>query len=82
MHVHQAGRDRCASAVLVVSATTLIRSIATEVALGREDGMPAACALSLDGLGAVPKALLMDRMTRLGPKLAEFCRALDVATDC
>jgi mRNA interferase MazF len=71
------------SAVLVVPATTRMRGIATEVALGADEGMPEECALSLDNLGAVPKALLVDRITRLGPaKLAELCRALDIATDC
>jgi hypothetical protein len=31
----------------------------------------------------VPKALLTERITRLGPvKLAELCAALDVATAC
>lgn len=71
------------NAVLVAPATTRIRGIATEVALGPADGMPEECALSLDNLGPVPKALLVDRITRLGPaKLAELCRALDIATDC
>lgn len=69
--------------VLVAPATTRIRAIATEVRLGTDDGMPEECALSLDNLGVVPKALLTERITRLGPaKLAELCRALDAATDC
>jgi hypothetical protein len=34
-------------------------------------------------MGVVPKALLTERITRLGSaKLAELCAALDVATDC
>ena len=69
--------------VLVAPATTRIRGIATEVRLGTDDGMPDECALSLDNIGVVPKAMLTDRIARLGPaKLAELCRALDVAIDC
>lgn len=71
------------SAVLVVPATRTARDIPTEVALGTEDGMPDDCVLTFDNLGMVPKALLTERITRLGPaKLAELCAALDVATDC
>jgi len=71
------------NAVLVVPATRSIRGIPTEVALGREDGMPSECALAFDTLGTVPKSLLTERITRLGPaKLAEICAALDAATAC
>jgi mRNA interferase MazF len=71
------------NAVLVVPATTRVRGIPTEVQLGPEDGMPADCALTLDNLQSVPKALLTERITRLGaPKLAELCAALNVAAGC
>ncbi len=69
--------------VLVVPATRTIRGIPTEVALSCDDGMPSDCALAFDTLGTVPKTLLTQRITRLGPaKLAEVCAALDVATGC
>jgi mRNA interferase MazF len=69
--------------VLVVPATRTLRGIASEVELGRDDGMPDDCALSFDNLGVVPKALLTERITRLGPaRLAELCAALTVATGC
>ncbi len=69
--------------LLVVPATTHVRGIPTEVPLGRDDGMPRDCALSLDSLGPVYKALLTDRITRLRPaKLAALCRALNVAAGC
>jgi mRNA interferase MazF len=69
--------------VLVVPATRRIRGIPTEVALGLQDGMPAECALAFDNLTTVPKSLLTERITRLGPaKLAEVCAALDEATGC
>jgi mRNA interferase MazF len=69
--------------VVVVLATRKVRGIPTEVALGPEDGLPAECALAFDNLTTVPKSLLTERITRLGPvKLAEVCAALSVATGC
>ncbi len=71
------------NAVIVVPATRTVRGIPTEVALGREDGMPDDCALALDNLTTVPKALLTHRIARLRPaKLAELCAALNVAVGC
>jgi mRNA interferase MazF len=71
------------NAVLVAPATRTIRGIATEVALGPEDGMPTECALTLDTLLPVPKALLTERITRLGPaKLTELRMALNIAAGC
>jgi mRNA interferase MazF len=71
------------SSLLVVPATRTMRGIPTEVPLGREDGMPEDCALTFDNIGVVSKALLTERITRLGPaKLAELCAALDAATGC
>lgn len=69
--------------VLIVPASRTARGIKTEVSLGRDDGMPEDCVLTLDNLGVVPKALLTERITRLGPaKLHELCSALHLATDC
>jgi mRNA interferase MazF len=69
--------------LLVAPATRTIRGIATEVALGPQDGMPTECALRLDSVLPVPKALLTERITRLGPpKLTELCKALNVAAGC
>ena len=71
------------TSVLVAPATRTVRDIPTEVALTREDGMPADCALSLDNLTTVPKALLRRRVTTLpDAKLDELCRALRAATGC
>ena len=71
------------NALLVVPATRTIRDIPTEVHIGPEDGMPTDCALVLDNLLAIPKVLLTQRITRLGPaKLAELCNALAVAAGC
>lgn len=69
--------------VLAVPATRTIRRIPTEVVLDEEDGMPEACALSLDNLTAVPKELFRERITRLSvPRMSEVCRALSLATAC
>lgn len=69
--------------VLVAPASTRVRGIPTEVRLGPEDGMPLECALSLDNIAPVPKVLLTERITRLGPaKLAELCAALNTAAGC
>ena len=71
------------NAVLVAPATRTIRGIPTEVRLGPEDGLPADCVLSFDNLLTVPKALLVERITRLRPaRLAELCAAVAVATGC
>ena len=71
------------SSVLVAPATRTIRGIPTEVELGRADGMPEACVLSFDNLMTVRKALLTERITRLGlRRLPELCRALQIATGC
>lgn len=69
--------------VLVVPATRRIRGIPTEVSLGREDGMPQICVLPLDNVQPVPKAMLIERITRLGAaRMREVCQALNVAAGC
>jgi mRNA interferase MazF len=71
------------TSVLVAPATRMVRGIPTEVPLTREDGMPADCALSLDHLTTVPRALLTQRVTTLpDAKLDDLCRALRAATGC
>lgn len=69
--------------ILAVPATTTIRGIPTEVELGPADGMPAACALSLDNIQPIRPELCTKRITKLGPaRLAEVCEALRVAVAC
>ena len=71
------------SALLAVPATRTIREIPTEVVLDAADGMPEACALSLDNLTLVPKELFRSRMTRLSvERMGEVCRALGLASGC
>ncbi|MGH8887485.1 MAG: type II toxin-antitoxin system PemK/MazF family toxin [Egibacteraceae bacterium] len=69
--------------VIVVPATRTRRGIPTEVALDEDDGMPTACALSLDNIRTVPQSLLTQRITRLGfERMFDVCRALAHATGC
>jgi mRNA interferase MazF len=71
------------AALLVAPATRTVRGIATEVPLSRDDGMPDDCALSLDTITTVPKALLTERIVALRePKLAALGDALRAATGC
>jgi mRNA interferase MazF len=53
------------TSVLVAPATRTVRNIPTEVVLDEDDGMPQRCALSLDNVAPVPKALLTERITTL-----------------
>jgi mRNA interferase MazF len=71
------------AAVIAVPATSTVRGIPTEVPLGREDGLPAECALTLDNVAVLPKAFFIERISTLGPdRMASVCRALAVATAC
>lgn len=69
--------------VLAVPATTTVRGIPTEVELGREDGMPSSCCLSLDNVSPIRPALCTELITRLSAqRMAQVCAALSVATAC
>lgn len=71
------------NALLVVPATTKVRGIPTEVELGPDDGMPVQCALTLDNIQPVPRGLLTERITALGPRrLAELCESLRLMAGC
>lgn len=69
--------------LVVVPATRTVRGIPSEVALSEEDGMPEPCVLSFDNVTTLPKALLTERICRLGlDRLAQACVALRHATGC
>jgi mRNA interferase MazF len=69
--------------VIAVPATRTIRAIPTEVVLDESDGMPDACALSLDNISALPTEFFLERITRLSvERVNEVCRALALATGC
>lgn len=69
--------------VLAVPATRTVRGIPTEVGLGRSDGMPAECALTLDNLATLRVSLFTERITQLSQgRMREVCEALARATAC
>lgn len=69
--------------VLVASITTRRRDLPTEVALEPDDGMPRPCVVTLDNVSTRSRALLVERITRLGPdRMREVCVALGHATGC
>ena len=69
--------------VLVAPATRTVRSIPTEVFLNEDDGMPSACALTLDNVTPVLKSRLRSRITTLSPgQMEDVCTALAVAIAC
>lgn len=69
--------------LLVAPITRSVRGIPTEVLLGPDDGMPAECAVILDDVTLADEAFFTGRQTRLSPaRMAEVCRALQVAAGC
>ena len=71
------------AAVLAVPATTTVRGIPTEVPLGRADGMPRDCVLSVDNVATIRKSHCVERITKLSPeKMSAVCDALRFATAC
>lgn len=69
--------------VVVALVTRTIRGIEAEVELGPADGMPVVCAVSLDNLRTVPRALLTEPITQLDPaRMDAICRALARSAGC
>ena len=66
--------------VIVARLTSRMRRIASEVELGRSDGLPRRCVANLDTLTTIPKRVLTERLTALpAGKLAAIDRALRFA---
>lgn len=66
--------------VTIAPVTTRMRRIPTEVALGKPEGLPRRCVVSLDTVTTIPKRMLGRRITALPPpKLAAVDRALRFA---
>jgi mRNA interferase MazF len=69
--------------VVVALVTRTIRGIETEVEIGPADGMSIECAISLDNLRTVPRALLTEPITKLEPaRMEAVCRALANSAGC
>jgi len=68
--------------VTFAAVTRAVRGIPTEVPLGPEDGMPAACVVNADDILTAPKALLTERITLLSAeKMAAVEAAVKFALD-
>jgi mRNA interferase MazF len=65
------------SSVTVAEVSTVVRTIPTEVMLGKRDGMPRPCVINTDNLVTIPKALLESHVASLSPdKLDQLDAAL------
>jgi mRNA interferase MazF len=71
------------STVSVAPITSTIRGVPSEVILGEEDGMKAACAVNLHNTITVSQDRLGKRVTRLhGLRMKEICVALRFSLGC
>lgn len=69
--------------VITVPLTSTRRGIATEVAVGPEDGLRRESVISMDNITSTAKSQLIERLAGLSPdRMREVCRALAVATNC
>ena len=66
--------------VAVVEVTTTVRGLATEVALGRRDGLPGRCVANADGVHTIVTERIGERMAWLRPdRVDQLDRALRFA---
>ncbi len=66
--------------ITVAEITRSIRDIPTEVKLGTREGLPKECVVNLDVINTIPKAILLERITKLSvDKLHEINSALKFA---
>jgi mRNA interferase MazF len=69
--------------ILVALVTGRKRGLTSEVTIGPDDGMPQECVVTLDNLRTIPKAQLVEPITKLGAeRMDEVCRALNSAAGC
>lgn len=69
--------------VVVAALSTTVRAVDSEVSVGPDDGVPRSSVVNLLDLRVVPAALLVERMTVLGPdRMHEVCDALAFTTGC
>ena len=74
--------DRLAR-VTVAPVTFTIRGVASEVALGPEDGLKQACAVNLHNIVTVPRQGLGRRVAQLDEgRLDQICSAIAFALGC
>lgn len=74
--------DAVMQRVLVAPVTKRIRNLPSELTLGPGEGLPVESVASFDNLRPFPRAMLVRRLGRLGPRLHEICRVAEVTLDC
>lgn len=68
------------NAVTVAQITTTIRDIPVEVALDEKDGLPQKCAINLDTITTIRKAILIQRICALSSeKIEQIDKAIKFA---
>lgn len=70
------------TAIVVAPVTRTVRSIPTEIPLGRGEGLAIDCAATFDNLQRVRRSALTTLVGQLGPRRAELCEALRSLADC
>lgn len=66
--------------VVVIEVTTTVRGLATEVSVGRREGLARRCVANADGIHTVPKRCLSERAGRMnGERLERLDEALRFA---
>jgi mRNA interferase MazF len=69
--------------ILVAPITRTIRSLPTEVTLGRDEGLPTESVATFDNLRTLRTALLVRRLGSLDvARRSDFCAALRATADC
>ena len=70
-------------AVVVAACTRTVRGLTSELPLGPEDGMPAACVATFDNLHTLRRGSFRRPITRLSAaKMVEACRVLSRGLGC
>lgn len=69
--------------VTVAPITSTVRGVASEVALGIEDGMKHPCAVNLHNVITIPRSIVGRAVARLDDaRMRDVCRALAFALGC
>jgi mRNA interferase MazF len=68
--------------IVVAPITRTVRRIATEIALGPDEGLCVECVASFDNLQRIRRSTLTQRAGELGVRSSELCTALRTLADC
>lgn len=68
--------------IVVAPITRTVRRIATEIALGPDEGLAFECVASFDNLQRLRRSTLTERTGELGIRAPELCGALKALADC